>query len=76
LAEIDKQKEKITFWRTLFFFLLASIFGLVAFIFTNYMKLNNLQLILSNIAGGLLLIGIILVAIKLKKEIDKIGEME
>ena len=76
MAEIDKQKEKITFWRTLFFFLLASIFGLVAFIFTHYMKLNNIQLILSNITGILLLIGIILVAIKLKKEIDKIGEMK
>jgi uncharacterized membrane protein HdeD (DUF308 family) len=75
LAEIDKQKEKITFWRSLFFFLLASIFGLVAFIFTKYSYLNDLQLILSNIAGLLLLIGIISVALKLKKEIEKIGDM-
>ena len=74
MAEIDKQKEKITFWRSLFFFLLASIFGLVAFIFTKYSYLNDLQLILSNIAG-LLLIGIISVALKLKKEIEKIGDM-
>ena len=75
MAEIDKQKEKITFWRSLFFFLLASIFGLVAFIFTKYSYLNDLQLILSNIAGLLLLIGIISVALKLKKEIEKIGDM-
>jgi len=75
LAKIDKQKEKIVFWRTLFFFLLASIFGLVTFIFTKYLTLNNLQLILSNIAGAFLLIGIIAVAVKLKKEIDKIGDM-
>ncbi|WP_456471425.1 hypothetical protein [Caminibacter sp.] len=75
MAKIDKQKEKIVFWRTLFFFLLASIFGLVTFIFTKYLTLNNLQLILSNIAGAFLLIGIIAVAVKLKKEIDKIGDM-
>jgi uncharacterized membrane protein len=75
MAEIDKQKEKITFWRTLFFFLLASIFGLVAYIFTKYEKLNEIQLILSNIAGMILLIAIIGVGVKLKKEIEKIEEM-
>ena len=75
MAEIDKQKEKITFWRTLFFFLLASIFGLVAYIFTKYEKLNEIQLILSNIAGMILLIAIINVGVKLKKEIEKIEEM-
>ena len=75
MAELDRQKEKITFFRTLFFFLLASIFALVAFIFTKYEKLNDLQLILSNVAGFVLLVSIVAVALKLKKEIDKIGEM-
>ncbi len=75
MAEIDKQKEKITFWRMMFFFLLTSIFAEVAYIFTKYQKLNEIQLILANIAGGVLLIAIIGVGIKLKKEIEKIEEM-
>jgi uncharacterized membrane protein len=75
MSQLDKQKEKITFWRTMFFFLLASMFGLVAFIFTKYELLNEIQLILINVAGFILLIAIIGVGIKLKKEIEKIEEM-
>ena len=75
MSKLDRQKEKIAFWRTMFFFLLASIFGLVAFVFTKYDKLSEIQLILVNIAGFMLLIGIIGTTFKLKKEIDKIEEM-
>ena len=75
MAEIDKQKEKITFWRSLFFFLLASIFGLVAFIFTKYTQLDEMQLFLVNLAGLSLFVAIIGAGIKLKKEIDEIEEM-
>ena len=75
MAEIDKQKEKITFFRNLFFFLLASLFGLIAFAFTKYAVLSEIQLILMNIGGIVLLIAIVGVLVKLKKEIDKIGEM-
>jgi len=75
MSQLDKQKEKITFWRTMFFFLLASMFGLVAFIFTKYNNLSEIQLILTNVAGFILLIAIIGVGIKLRKEIDKIEEM-
>ena len=75
MSKLDKQKEKITFWRTMFFFLLASIFGLVAFIFTKYTQLDEMQLFLVNLAGLSLLIAIIGAGIKLKKEIDEIEEM-
>ncbi|GAX86887.1 conserved hypothetical protein [Lebetimonas natsushimae] len=75
MAEIDKQKEKIAFLRTMFFFLLTALFGLVAFVFTKYMKLSEIQLILTNIAGLILLIGIIATGKKLKKEIDKLEDM-
>jgi len=75
MSKLDRQKEKIAFWRTMFFFLLASIFGLVAFVFTKYDKLSEIQLILVNIAGFMLLIGIIGTTFKLKKEIDEIEEM-
>ena len=75
MSKLDKQKEKITFWRTMFFFLLASMFGLVAFIFTKYTQLEEMQLFLINLAGLSLLIAIIGAGIKLKKEIDEIEEM-
>ena len=75
MSKLDKQKEKITFWRTMFFFLLASMFGLVAFIFTKYTQLDEMQLFLINLAGLSLLIAIIGAGIKLKKEIDGIEEM-
>ena len=48
MSKLDKQKEKINFLRTMFFFLLASMFGLVAFIFTKYFKLSETQLFLIN----------------------------
>ena len=76
MAEIDKQKEKITFFRSLFFFLLASLFGLTAFIFNKYKNLSEIELILVNFIGFILLITIMLTGIKLKKEIDKIGEIK
>ena len=75
MSKLDKQKEKITFWRTMFFFLLASIFGLVAFIFTKYTQLDEMQLFLVNLAGLSLFVAIIGAGIKLKKEIDEIEEM-
>ena len=75
MAELDKQKEKIAFFRSLFFFLLASIFALVAFVFTKYQGLSFVQLLLADIAGFALLVAIVAVAAKLKDEIDKIGEM-
>ena len=75
MSKLDKQKEKITLWRTMFFFLLASMFGLVAFIFTKYTQLDEMQLFLINLAGLSLLIAIIGAGIKLKKEIDEIEEM-
>ena len=75
MGTLDKQKEKISFLRTMFFFLLASIFGLVAFVFTKYQQLNELQLILVNVAGFILLIAILGIGKKLKKEIDKIEEL-
>ncbi len=76
MAEIDKQKEKITFFRNLFFFLLASLFGLIAFIFNKYKNLTDWELLIVNIGGFILLVSIILTGIKLKKEINKIGEIK
>ena len=75
MAEIDKQKEWISFWKTAFFSIMGLITGVFAYIFQMYEKLNNFKLILLNILIILLVIASILVLIKLKKEIEKLGEM-
>lgn len=75
MSQIDKQKEKIAFLRTLFFFLLASIFGLAATVFSKYKQLDSLQFAMVDIAGFFLLFAILATGYKLKKEIDKIEEM-
>jgi len=76
MAKIDEQKEIVSTWRIALFFTLGMIFTLIGYIFNNYAKLNELQLILANIAGVFLLICFILIVLKLKKEISKLGEIE
>jgi len=75
LAEIDKQKEKITFFRSVFLLILGSLFALIAFIFTNYNKLNQVQLFLANIVGFVLLVSILLLLKKIFEEINKLEDM-
>jgi len=75
MGKLDKQKEKIAFLRALFFFLLASIFGLAATVFSKYKQLDALQFVMVDITGVALLFAILITGIKLKKEIDKIEEM-
>jgi len=76
MAKIDEQKEIVSTWRIALFFTLGTIFTLIGYIFNNYSKLDELQLILANIAGVFLLISFILIVLKLKKEISKLGEIE
>jgi hypothetical protein len=75
MSKIDKQKEWIGVWKIALFFLLGSEFTLIGFIFNNFDKLNEIKLIFSTFALLILLIGIIITAIYLKKEIDKLEEI-
>jgi len=75
MARIDKQKEKITFWRMLFFFWLTLIVGLISYIFNNLENLNSVKMIFSNIALISVIFLLILTSIKLKKETDKLEDM-
>jgi uncharacterized membrane protein HdeD (DUF308 family) len=75
LAEIDKQKEKVVFWRMLFFFWLTITVGLVAFIFNNFDKLSDVKLLLSNITLLLVIVFLIITSIKMKKETDKLRDL-
>ena len=75
MAEIDKQKEKIAFLRSIFILLLGSLFALIGFIVTKYPLLNQIQLILADIGGFILLTVIIFLLIKILKEIDKLKDL-
>jgi heme exporter protein D len=75
LAEIDRQKEKVVFWRMLFFFWLTVTVGLVAFIFNNFDKLSDVKLLLSNITLLLVIVFLIITSIKMKKETDKLRDL-
>jgi len=75
MSKLDKQKEKISFLRTMFFFLLASFFGLVATIFSKYEQMNTTKFIISDITAIGLMCAILVTGSILKKEIDKIEEM-
>ena len=75
MAELDKQKEKVSFWRMLFFFLLTSIFGLVAYLFNSYESLSELKIVLANVTLFGLVVALIIVLIKMNKEIDKLKDL-
>jgi len=75
MAEIDKQKEIIGYLKTAFFFLLGTLFGIIAYLFEKYDKLNDIKLIFLNIAITIIVILLIYLAKKSKKEIDKLKDL-
>ena len=75
MADIDKQKEWVGFWKTAFFSIMGLIVGVFTYIFQMYKKSNNIELIILNILIIFLVIASALILKKLKKEIDKLGEM-
>ena len=75
MGKLDKQKEWVGVWKIALFFLLGSEFTLIGFVFNNYNNLNELQLILSSMALLILLLAIIITAWYLKREIDKLEDI-
>ena len=75
MAELDKQKEKVAFWRNLFFIWLTTILGLIAYMFTNYEKFNFIKIILVNLALSIVVVLLIATARVMIKEIDKLKDL-
>ena len=75
MSKLDKQKEWVGVWKIALFFLLGSEFGMIGFIFNNFDKLNELKLVFLTMALLILSISIIATAIYLKKEIDKLEDI-
>ncbi len=76
MAKLDKQKEWVGVWKIALFFLLGSEFGIIGFVFNNFDKLSELKLIFLTMAILTLSISVIANAIYLKKEIDKLEEID
>ena len=75
MAEIDKQKEIISYLKTGFFFFLATLFGIIAYLFNNYDKLSNLKLIFVNIGIVINVFSLIFLAKLSKKVINKLKDL-
>jgi len=71
LAEIDRQKEIVGFFKNAFFVVFGLIVALSGYIFEKYEKLSNFKLFVLNVTEIFLLIAFIIISLKLKKEIDK-----
>jgi len=75
VAEIDREKEVIGFLKTGFFFFLGTLFGLIAYLFNFYDKLNDSKLLIISIGILLNVIILIFLAKKTKKELDKLRDL-
>jgi len=75
MAELDRQKERVAFWRNLFFIWLTTILGLIAYIFANYEKLNLIGIFLVNLALFIVVILLVVTAKIMIKEIDKLKDL-
>jgi len=75
MAKIDKQKEIVSGFKTAFFFLLATLFTIFAYVFQNYETLNIEKffiiyfIVLGNIVVLMITLG------KYKQNIDKLEDM-
>ena len=75
MGKLDRQKEWVGLWKIALFFFLGSEFGLIGFVFNNFDKLTEIKLILLTTALLILAVAVIITAIYLKKEIDKLEDI-
>jgi len=75
MAEIDKQKEKINLFKSIFLLLLGALLTLIGFIFTNFDKLSEIKLIIANISAIILAFLSRALLIIIFKEIDKLKDL-
>jgi uncharacterized membrane protein HdeD (DUF308 family) len=75
MADIDYQKDKVAFWRMLFFFFLTAIFGIIAYLYENLFTIDKTRMILA-IIGLIVLIAILIgISIKMSKEMKKLKDL-
>ncbi len=75
MAEIDKQKEKVTTFRNFLLTFVVSLFSMFAYLFNNYDKLSETKLIIFTISSVILVILIIIFTNLLIKSINKLKDL-
>jgi len=75
MAEIDKQKEKVTTFRNFLLTFAVSLFSMFAYLFNNYDKLSETKLIIFTISSVILVILIIIFTNLLIKSINKLKDL-
>ena len=75
MAEIDRQKEIVGFFKSAFFAVFGLIVALSGYIFEKYEILSNIKLFILNVTEIVLLIAFVLIGLKLKKEVDKLKDL-
>ncbi|NPA11578.1 MAG: hypothetical protein GXO62_04990 [Epsilonproteobacteria bacterium] len=76
MAKVDKQKEWVGVWKIALFFLLGTEFSLIAFIFNNFDRLSEVKLLFLTFALIIIGFSVVFSAVYLKKEIDKLEEID
>ncbi len=75
MAEIDKQKEKITTFRNFLLTFVVSLFSMFAYLFNNYDKLTETKLIIFTVSSVILVILIVIFTNLLIKSINKLKDL-
>jgi len=75
MAEIDRQKEKVSNYRLVWGISLTALFGMIAFIFNSFDKLIFMKKILIAISFFVLIIFVLYLTWKLKVETDKLKDL-
>jgi len=75
MAEIDKQKEKLSIIRSILILFIMTLFALIAYLFNNFEILNFYKFLIVDVAILFFGLGILFLFFKLKKELDKLKEL-
>ena len=75
MAEIDRQKEKVSNYRLVWGISLTALFGMIAFIFNSFDKLIFMKKIFITIGFFTLIIFVLYLTWKLKIETDKLKDL-
>jgi len=75
MADIDKQKEKVSTIRALWLLLIATLFSLFAYLFNNYLKLTENQLIIALVSIIIISISTLITTYFLFKSINKLKDL-
>ena len=75
MAEIDKQKEKLSIIRSILILFIMTLFALIAYLFNNFEILNFYKFLIVDVAILFFGLGILFLFFKLKKELDRLKEL-